>query len=298
MKRRTFLQASCASLAAGVLGRPQWAMGQASVDDRISLATLTFRAQFPQTPIPDHPAVEPMTLLDFPEFIADTYQIHNVEAWSMHFESTEQSYLEEVRARLEAANSRLINIQVQDGYELAGEDEAARQECLARCKNWFDAAATVGSMSARIDLGQGTVERAIESFRELNEYAASKGVMMLIENHGSFTTDPDNVIAIHDGVDDDENFDVVIDFGNFTGEPYPGIEKLMPYVNHTVAAKTAGFDEDWNHTAFDFHRCVDLCEAAGFKGIYSGMYWGPTPPDHDYKRVAQWMADNLREALS
>ena len=297
MKRRTFLKSSCATLAAGLMARPQWAWSQASVDDRISLATLTFRARFAQTAIPDHPPVESLNLVQFPGFIADTFHIHNVEAWSMHFDSTEPAYLEEVRAALEAAHSRLINIQVQDGYDLAGEDEDARQACLDRCKNWFDAAAAVGSMSARIDLGQGTVERAIESFRELNEYAESKGVMMLVENHGNLTDDPDNIIAIHDGVDSD-NFDVVIDFGNFPGDRYAGIEKLIPYVNHTIAAKTSGFDEDWNHTAFDFKRCVRISEEGGFQGIYSGMYWGPTPPDHDYERIAQWTVDSLRELLA
>jgi sugar phosphate isomerase/epimerase len=296
MKRRTFLQASCATLA-GIMARPHWAMGDASVDERISLATLTFRARFPQTRIPNHPPVETLELLDFPEFIADTFHIHNVEAWSMHFESTEQSYLEEIRKRLEAANSRLINIQVQDGHQLAGDDEDARQASLARCKGWFDAAATVGAMSARIDLGQGTVEQAIRSFRELNDYAKEKGVMMLIENHGGLTDDLDNIIAIHNALDS-ENFDVVIDFGNFVGDTYEGIEKLIPYTTHTVAAKTQVFDEDWNHTPFDFGRCVRMCEEHGFRGIYSGMYWNPATETYDYNRIAQWMVDNIRENIS
>ena len=55
---------------------------------------------------------KPLKALDFPEMIADRYHVHNLEIVSPHFESSEPSYIRELKARLERAHSHLVNIPI------------------------------------------------------------------------------------------------------------------------------------------------------------------------------------------
>lgn len=293
MNRRTFLKAS-AMAAAAATGGP-WRGAAAAPTERIALGTLTFRQHFRFTADPDVPVSMMLRLQDVPEYFADKFGVHAVEFWAMHFEGMSPAYLRDVRGCLEAAQSTLVNVQIASDCHMAAEDEDLRQEGLETARQWIDISAALGAKAARINTGDGSVAQCTRSFREMNAYAKDKGLILLAENHGGLSADPDMLVQLCADVDDD-NMQIVPDFGNFGDlDPLEGLRKLMPCTRHLISAKTAGFDENGGHTAFDFGACVRLCEELGFPGIYSGEYFGPMPIDAD--KVAQWMVDAVRENL-
>ncbi len=291
MNRRTFLKAS--AMAAAAAGAGPWRGAVAAPTERIALGTLTFRQHFRFTADPDVPVSMMLQLQDVPEYFADNFGVHAVEFWTMHFEGMSPAYLSDVRKRLEAARSTLVNVQIASDCHMAAEDEDLRQEGLKTARQWIDISAALGAKAARLNTGDGSVAQCTRSFREMNAYAKEKGLILLAENHGGLSADPDMLVQLCADVD---GLEIVPDFGNFGDlDPLEGLRKLLPCARHLVSAKTAGFNANWEHTPFDFAACVRLCEELGFPGVYSGEYFGPMPIDAD--KVAQWMVDALRENL-
>src|SRR5579871_4581790 len=115
MDRRTFLNRSGWTLIAAAAST----RAQTAPSSRIGISSWSFHNFFPTT-LDDKlkPPAKPWDLRDFPEMIADRYQVHQLEMVAPHFESTKPSYVREVRSRLERAHSHLVNIPV-DIHELA-----------------------------------------------------------------------------------------------------------------------------------------------------------------------------------
>lgn len=295
--RRSFLRSAAAAAVLGpeiLLARPR-----AAQMDRIGMTTVVFRFRFAQTRPRDYTGTEPMlTLLEVPEYFADRFGIHNVEFWSRHFASLEGAYLAELKAALARTGSRLINIQVDETYNLADADEAKRMEGVALVKRWVDAALQVGAKSIRANPGSGDVAAAVRSLREIVDYAGPKGMVVLVENHGGISQNPEVLLTILDAIPSG-NFGGLTDFGNFDSEVarYEALARLAPR-SWLVSAKTQLFDGDGNHVSFDFDRCVRICEAAGFKGIYSAEQWDPGTSPRDFEKIAAWMIEHIAANLN
>lgn len=77
----------------------------------------------------------------------------------------------------------------------------------------------------------------IEGCKRITEYAASKGIVTMIENHGFFCQDSDRVEKIVNGVAN-PNFGVLIDMGNFScadENSAKAVGRLAPYAKHVHA---------------------------------------------------------------
>ena len=297
MNRRQFLQISGATFASGivspyiVLAKPTDPM------KRIAMTTVTFRARFAQTRIKNHPPVDELKLLDVPEYYADRFKVHNVEFWSRHFESLDPGYLKKLKRRIRKAKSTLINIQIDERYNLAETNEESRQKHLTLVKSWIDAAITLGAKSARANTGRGDINACIRSFKELDKYAKAKEILLMTENHGGLSSDPDKLVQVVEAVGSD-NFEILPDFGNFAVDiQMDGLRKVLPHAKHLISAKAKQFDENWNHTLYDFDKCMRLAESAGFGGIYSAEYYDGRSKPMDYETVADWMLEHIKANL-
>ena len=92
--------------------------------NRIGMGTVLFRNRFKQTrPKELNTPTPELTLLEVPQFYRDRFKVNQVEFWSYHFESLEPAYLEQLKNKLRAAESTLVNIQVDTNYNLASEDD-------------------------------------------------------------------------------------------------------------------------------------------------------------------------------
>lgn len=261
------------------------------------MGTVLFRNRFKQTRPKDlKTSASELTLLDVPQFYRDRFKVNRVEFWSYHFDSLEPAYLEQLKNKLRAAGSTLVNIQVDTNYNLASADELKRRESIEHVKPWIDAAALLGSKAIRINPGNGPVEKCVESMREVNAYAKSKGMPLLTENHFGIEMDPDVHLRIRDEAGP-ENFYTLPDFGNYSDEVrYAALEKILPYA-YLVSAKAAEFRDNrgtLEHVSYDFDRCVRMAERAGFKGVYSVEQWTRNHPDIDYEKVGDWLIEHVK----
>jgi hypothetical protein len=88
--------------------------------DRIAMGTVLFRYRFKQTKPKEIEVIKnELTLLDIPAYYKKRFNISRLEFWSHHFESLEPVYLKELKGRIKASRSKLVNVQVDSSYDLA-----------------------------------------------------------------------------------------------------------------------------------------------------------------------------------
>ncbi len=306
MKRRTLLKTTGFLATTSAFISPTIIVKAASEDPlkRIGMTSAVFRYQFTN---PRHEMVEEypdlsvgkpiLSMKYYPEYMADRFGLHNLEYHIAHVSTLRPSYLKDVRKQIEKCRSVVTNVQssASQTAHLASEDEEKRQESLARARAHIDAAVILGAQSIRINTGYegNSKPRCLASFQELNRYAKERGTMILVEKHGGVSDDLDFLIQMTKI--DPKNIFINPDFGHFDSDSlFQDIRKVFPYVNHQVCAKVMRFDENWNHTPYDFDRCVRVCEEAGFNGVYSGEQYDPNEKDMDYEQVADWIIEHVK----
>lgn len=123
-------------------------------------------------------------------------------------------------------------------------------EEIQRVKEQIDIADILGAYSVRHDatIGYSKKEKKHRGFqhalpilanacREITEYAAQKGIVTMVENHGTFCQDSDRMEALINAVDH-ENFGWLCDMGNFLcvdENPIHAVGKAAPYVKYVHA---------------------------------------------------------------
>jgi sugar phosphate isomerase/epimerase len=264
--------------------------------NRIGISTWSFHNYFQATREKEFNLPGSMlVLLDFPEMIADRYQVHNLEFVAPHFASTEPAYIQELKLKLRAARSLLVNIPV-DVAEIWNEGglsdprEGVRNAALSASRNWIDIARELGAHSVRCDPGRMSTEDlapTIDSYKKLAAYGKPRGVSVIIENHGGVGSEhPEELINVFKQVGGDSTGSLP-DFGNFPDEEtrLHGLPLLFPYARTVCHAKGLEFDASGNEIKFDFRRCVEISKQAAFKGVYSIEYEGPADPYVGVQRV-------------
>jgi len=313
VKRRTFIQDVAAGVLAagassGLGGAPAAGEEARGVGTdrlgRIAVTTWSLHAFFPQTKEKDVPGKE-LDLRSFPALVAELYHVHNLELCSVHFESTDASYLRDLKAKLASAHARVVNMPVDyphdwDGKGLCDPDEKQWRWEIAERKRWIDVAAEIGSQAIRPNPG-GTAKttdlsRPVAAYRELGEYGKSKGVRVLIENHGNVAGKAENIVAIIKGAGP-QWVGAAPDFGNFAeAERYRGLELLFPYASvvcHARYETPGGAEMDGKLVTFDLGRCMGIAKAAGFKGIYSAEFAGAGDPYEGTRKIIDAVVKEL-----
>jgi len=293
MKRRTVL-----GVGASIWAMPQILIGQGAkskVMDRIAMSSVTFRFRFAQT---SKDRKGDLLLTEVPEYFADRFGLTNVEFWSKHFESQEKAYLDELKIKIAGAKTKLINVQVDEKYNLASKDSEKRHASVELCKAWIDTSAYLGAPSLRVNSGEGDKAACVQSLKELAKYAKAKGLILLVENHWGISSNPDALLALLDEVGD-PNLKVLADYANWPAgvDYYEAFKKVYPKT-HLISAKTKEFDAKYQHTSFDFDKCTRLAEESGFKGIYSAEQWAAKNNPKDIEKAADWMIEHLKEVIS
>ncbi|MBS4196282.1 sugar phosphate isomerase/epimerase family protein [Lederbergia citri] len=186
--------------------------------------------------------------------------------------------LDDVKAALEKHGVQVLNMPIDYG-NISGLDEEKRKSDLEVIKSWIDVASYLGSKGARVNTGQQPedvfdLSITANSYRELAEYAETKGVALVLENHGGMSADPKNIIKLFEMVNH-PNFRICPDFGNFDPDiRYEAIDMIFnnPILVH---AKTYEFNEDGSHVQFDFEKCMAIAKKHNYDGYYSVEFEGP-----------------------
>jgi sugar phosphate isomerase/epimerase len=263
---------------------------------RVGVSTWSFHRYFESAN--SSKAVAPgdrLVLMDFPEMIADRYHVHNLEFITIHFASLEPTYLEELKGKLLRARSKLVNIPV-DAPEIYHEggfsdpDARIRADAIEASKKWIDIAKKLGARSVRCDPGKmnlADLSLTVDSYRKLAAYGRSKGIDVLIENHGPIgTAHPEALVKLFKAVGT-SFLGALPDFGNFPDEAtrLRGLPMLFPYAKTVCHAKGLEFDAADNETKFNFARCVEISKQAKYHGVYSIEYEGSGDPYAGVQKV-------------
>ncbi len=267
------------------LARAQMGNPKAS---RIGISTWSFHNFFTATHDKEAPPISgsPMDARDFPDMIADRYHVHEMEIVAPHI-SPEPSYIRDLKGRLDRAHSHLVNIPVdikELGHAggLSDPDEKVREKGIAACIKWIDVAHQLGARSVRCDPGKintADLSPTISSYKALASYGSSKGIFVIIENHGGVGSEhPEELVELFKAVG--KNCGALPDFGNFPDEVtrQKGLKLLFPFGRTVCHSKGLKFDAKGNETMFDFAQCVKTSKAAGFQGVYSIEYEGEGDP--------------------
>jgi len=271
---------------------------QAGVDkrSRIAVSTWSLHNYFASTRENEFKLPGKMLdLLDFPQMIAEQYKVHNIEICVPHFASSEAGYLQELKKRLAASHTRVVNMPVDieeiwNKGGLSDPDKSVRTTAVNASKKWIDVAATIGSPAVRCDPGKldpKNLAPTVESYKALADYGKSKGVHVIIENHGGVGSEhPEELVALFKGVGGDY-IGALPDFANFPDEAIreKGLGLLFPYARVVCHAKGLAFDAEGNETQYKFPKCIEISRKSGFKGVYSIEFEGEGDPYQGVQRV-------------
>ena len=200
-----------------------------------------------------------------------------------------KAIVERCKQESEAAGVENVLIMVDREGDLASPDEVERNEAVEKHKKWVDAAAELGCHAIRVNTS-GTndpaeyLASAQDGLRKLSEYAATKNINVIVENHGGLSSDAPKLVEVIKAVNM-PNCGTLPDFGNWCitygsdgcAEAYPdmydGLERLMT-VAKAVSAKAHNFDEDGNETQKDYVRMLQIVKDAGYTGYIGVEYEG------------------------
>jgi sugar phosphate isomerase/epimerase len=299
MKRRSFLTAA-AAMAVVPLTKALAQTIPAAKLARLSVSSSTYRANYDgRQSVPT--AMPRLSHRTFPAYIKEKFGITKVELWDQQFGPAGHTFAEcrAIRAAADAAGVQIVSVEVEDTAPINGADADDRAQALAEAKVWLDKAKILGCSSMRFntnprgDLSDG----AIDVIRKMGDYAKTKGVVVLLENHGGATGLPPALVATVKRVNH-PNVKAEPDWGPATSDAvrYDEMKAAMA-VTHIVSAKGLAFDPTtYAHTSFDVARLVKDAESTGFKGVYSiELYNSPAPADTD-KAVASFVktiTDNM-----
>lgn len=227
---------------------------------------------------------------DFPA-IAATYGVDVIELVNTFYfgKAGNMEYWKSFKAKCEAAGVKVGLIMCDALGDLGDADEEARNEAVENHHDWVDAAAFLGAHTIRVNAaGEGSAEEvaenAVKGLKKLGEYGAAKGINVVVENHGGYSSNGAWLAGVMKEVGMD-NVGTLPDLGNFCikrGKEYEceeeydmylGTEELMPFAKG-VSAKTHNFDAEGNESDIDYARMMKIVKESGFKGTIGIEYEG------------------------
>ena len=209
-----------------------------------------------------------LRLLDLPRIMRDELGMRVMDLMTATLVSLEPDYLDKLRTEADRAGCILTNLKMnQKGLDMTSADAEVRKHALDEYKRTIDAAARLGVRWVRPLPGPKRPDPAIcaASHRELIDYAAPRGISLLIENYGWMQSDPGAIPEIIKAVG--KGLDAQPDTGNWTNNDvrYTGLARAFPLaVSCDFKARELG--ADGRHDAYDLARCFSIGWDAGFRG--------------------------------
>lgn len=233
--------------------------------------------------------------LDFAAKAKNDFGIDAIEYVNQFFadKANDLSYLNQMKQRAADHEVESLLIMIDNEGYLGSLDDAERKEAVEKHYKWVDAAKHLGCHSIRVNaFGVGSAEdvasAAVDGLGRLSEYAAKSNINVIVENHGSYSSNGQWLAGVMKSVGMD-NCGTLPDFGNFCvkrdGEGmwggncveeydrYKGVMEMMPYAKG-VSAKSHEFDKDGNEIHTDFTKVLQIVKDAGYRGYIGIEYEG------------------------
>jgi len=256
--------------------------------DRIAVASYPFRAFIESPTNRDRdPKLPGMDLTAFAAEVAKKFNVHNIEPHSRHFRSLDASYLAAFRQALKKTDSRVVDIAVDGPDSFYDADASRRGKAITYAKKWVDVAVRIGSPSIRVHIqsaanSQPNVERTVESLREVTTYAASKNVVVNLENDDLISEDAFFLVKVIDAVNS-PFLHGLPDFANsmLTGDAdfnYRALAAMFHRAYCICHVKDGEADDRGKQFNVDMKRSFDIMKSSGYRGYCSMEYDAPGDP--------------------
>ncbi len=217
----------------------------------------------------------------------------------------------ELKAAADQANLEISSLAIGADF-LNGSGGNMEQE-IQRVKGFVDVAAILGAPRMRHDITQGygrdsgryqsyesLIPTLADAVRQVTEYAQTKGVVTMTENHGFFSQDSQRVEKLYTAVNH-PNFGLLCDIGNFMcadEDPAQAVARVAPYARYVHAKDfiwKSFYSEDPGEGSFQTRggnylrgtiighgnvpvkQCLHLLKAAGFDGTIAIEFEGMEP---------------------
>lgn len=294
--RRTFLQAAGATAAAALAGPERAAAIEPFTRARgphfkLSLAAYSYRRYLPDQRRRHKQDQASMTLHDFADVCAQL-GLDGTELTSYYVpDPVPPGYLQGLRRHAFLAGLTVSGTAI--GNSFTHPPGAERDEQIAHTKAWIDYAVQMGAPTIRIFAGNvqkgSTPEQArqwtIEAIRTCCEYAAPRGIILALENHGGIVSRADDLLAIVREVESDW-FGVNWDSGNVEGaDPYGELAKLAPYA--VTAQLKTHIGRNGGREPADFARVLDILRKANYRGWVALEYEDEADPKAEVPRLIE-----------
>lgn len=227
--------------------------------------------------------MDPMTLDDFVRLCAD-FNLDGTELTSYYFpKDFGDDYLVHLKQLTFRLGLDISGTAIGNNFCVVPGPE--RDKELANTRKWIDNAALMGAPVIRIFAGNvpsgdseaAAIERCVAGINESLDYAAKKGVVLALENHGGITATPEQMLRIIAGVRESPWFGVNLDAGNFrTADPYADLAKIAPYaVNAQIKTD---LHPPGGRVDTDLERVLRILADAGYRGYIVLEYEGKEDP--------------------
>jgi sugar phosphate isomerase/epimerase len=230
--------------------------------DRLAVASWSFHELF------EHSKID---MKNFATMVADRYKIHNVELLGQHLPSTTPAYLKELRAAVQRAGSKVVNVPA-----------GGKASLIEDGKKWIDVAVALDSPSIRLNLTgvKGVAPNAAltaEGLASVAQYGASKNVIVTLENDDPVIEEAFFIVKIIDRVNSPW-LRALPDFCNsmLKGDEkfnYAAVQAMFQRAYNICHVKDSEVDEG-KVFRIDLERTFAIAKASGFKGYYSVEFEG------------------------
>ena len=185
----------------------------------------------------------------------------------------DDAYLYRIKRRAFRLGLDISGTGVRNDFTLP--DPTRRKAEVDLVKKWTDVAARLGAPVLRVFSGTGkeipvaynreeVVTWIVDAIRDCAAYAASRGVMIVLQNHADFIQTADQVLDIIKRVDS-EWLAVDLDIGSFRqGDPYAQIAQLAPLAA-TWQIKENLF-VNGQEVVTDLPRIMQIVRESGYRG--------------------------------
>jgi sugar phosphate isomerase/epimerase len=257
--------------------------------------------------------------LDFPVIARKEFNIGVVEYVNQFFKdkANDKTYLKELLKRCKDNGVKNHLIMVDREGDLGNRDQKERMQAVDNHKKWVDAAKFLGCQTIRVNaFGVGSREdvqkAAVDGLSRLAEFASTAGLNVIVENHGSYTSDGNWLLATIKKVNK-KNVGILPDFGNFCVkrdsvelyqgkcaeeyDKYIGVKQWMPYAKG-VSAKTIDFDANGNCVETDYVKMMGIIKKSGWTGYMGIEYEGDKLSEYDGIRATQSLLEKVTNQLA
>ncbi|HEX4229359.1 MAG TPA: TIM barrel protein [Bryobacteraceae bacterium] len=300
MDRREFVKkAAAAALLASIPAQAK----QGSNDkkrERLACNSWPFRAYF-DTPEMHHyrdPKYPLVMQWEFPQFLADHFDIHNVEFLPQHFPDIQPSTIDKVKEGLRTAKSGCCNLM---GVEFTGgvfAPHADTNSMVQEAERWLGVAAALDCPTITVALTgkeRPDAHVAAANLKPVVDAAHRRGKKVLFHND-DIKRESAEILSSVIGQLGRDRTGTCPDFGNFATKSAAyalnQLHILAPYASNICHAKGGIAD----HGVFypdDFAASMKVMRDSGFHGLYSLEFEGLGPPLEGVRKLMITTEDYL-----